>query len=265
VTKATKKETRAWMLRLMARQAPRPVNDIEADVALSVASFAAKFPADAFCAASVDHVAGLEKWWNEATVMRRLQEWCDANNATPSNLPIEAEEAPVGRSAKLWLAHYYRAENDAHATRALDLIHSRLTMSADCQEAWTYLTEHDNRAALIALYRRWLVPSRTDLAADWDDEEGIRRKVRQIAEIGALGERTKQVSERMVNWIQPIGPMLIMMLVHCVKRHAAQHAGALADELRTFRQNPEAQSVAAEAMKPVPVAFPNDPLDLLGG
>lgn len=177
--KATRKATRTWCLGLIAKQSvSMTVDEVEAQLALSVPALATKFPAEAFCAASLDHVAGIVRLWNEARVSEALTAWTNANQvSTAPALPPEAEAANVGMDAKRWLAMFYRAQNDTAASRALDLIQS---YSA---EAFGYLLRNDSNAAFIAVAHGWRLPRTIgELQTEWDDAHGIAAFARKYSD-----------------------------------------------------------------------------------
>jgi hypothetical protein len=251
MSKATKVEIRRWMLAVMARQAAQSEADVQANVALSLAAFQSKFPAEAFCGTSIDYVVGNEKFWNEAAVMRRMSEWCDANAPAAAALPPEAANAPVSEEAKQWLAFYYRAPDDAQAVRCLDLLRSH------SPQAFAYLMRVDINAASIAVYRKWFVATPADLAADWDDEAGIRQRARRVVETmrdtsaGDVRPVHQFTSIGQALTLKATGMVILNAMVHAVKLHAPQHAEALLDELRSIKQPVE--------IVPVPVAFSTSP------
>jgi hypothetical protein len=228
------------MLSLMARQAPQSEADVKAAVALSLPAMQLRFPAETYCQASLDAVAATERFWNEAGVTRALETWQSANSPQSTTaLPVEAETAPVSPEAKQWLAHWYRATEDEQCARALDLIRSR------SEEAFAYLVRVDMRAADIAVWRKWAPPARETLMADWDDEAGIRRRVRKLV---ALPRGPSRLQAGLWN-------IAFNALVQAVKVNAPQHADALLDELRWIASG----GLAAE-VGPIPVAFQAPPM-----
>lgn len=240
MAKATQKQVHAWILLVMSRQAANmSATEAETQAKLSRAAFAARFPADCFCAASVDHVCATERYWNEAKVTQALEAWQSAN-APRSTMPPEAENAPVSNEAKHWLAHWFRAETDPAADRALDLIRTR------SDEAFGYLMVHDHRAASVAVWKHWPVPrTPIELAAEWDDEDGIRRLARRIAtEAPARGQGTNGFSYR---------SFLLETLARTVKLHAPQHGPAMFEELRWIAAGGAAVPVEAERAPPVDI------------
>ena len=217
MTKATTTQVRTWMLALMARQAPQPVDDAKAAVAMSLPSLKLKFPAEAFCQASIDAIAGAERFWNEAGVTRALEAWWRANDTSPvSALPPEAASAPVSDEAKGWLSGYYRAENDHAAGRALDLIRRH------SPEAFGYLTKTESLAASLAVTHRWHTMTPIELAADWDDEARIREMAHKIVELRGSGTQLGTSA----------ASIALNVLVQAIKVNAPQHGPALFDELR---------------------------------
>lgn len=218
MSKATRKSTRTWMLGLIGRQGVSgSVDDIEAQIALSLPAFIARFPSEAFCAASLDAVAGAEKFWNEARVMAALEAWQRSNEPAGPALPAQAAAAPVSEQAKHWLAGFYRAGDDRQAARALDL------MRAQSPEAYEYVCRADLRAADIAVARRWPIPrTARDMADEWDDEAGIRRIARRLAlETSGDAYGTNRFNFR---------EFLMATLARTVKIHAPQHGWAMLDE-----------------------------------
>jgi len=233
MTKATRGAVRTWLLTLMARQAPQSEHDVKAAIALSLPSLQLKFPAEAFCQASIDVIAATERFWNEAGVTKALDAWWRENDTTPvRSLHPEAETAPVSDPAKHWLAGFYTAADDHHATRQLDLIR------AYSAEAYGYLVQHDHRAASIAVWRKWEVPyAPSDLANDWDDEQGIRERVRKLASLDRSSGLSSLVWKVAAN-----------TLIQAVRHHAPQHRDALVDELKSLRDGRAAERSAPVAV-----------------
>lgn len=233
MAKATKKQVRVWCLGVIARQGvSMSVDEVEVQMGLSVPALAARFPAEAFCAACLDHVAGTERHWNEARVSSAIAEWVRVNEVQPvSTLPPEAESAPVDSLTKRWLGHYYRATDDPTAARALDLV------MAYSPEAFSYLLRHDTNAAYIAVNRGWRLP-RTDaeMQAEWDDPVGISRLVRKYSD----------------PWDGP-AMNLLRSIVH---RRAWQHEHLIPED---------AISVAAEPVTPILMPPPVAAFDELFG
>jgi hypothetical protein len=227
--KATRASVRTWLLTLMARQAPQSEHDVKAAVALSLPSLQLKFPAEAFCQASIDHIAATERFWNEAGVTKALDAWWRQNDTTPvRSLPPEAEAALVSQAAKYWLAGFYNATDDTQAARQLDLIRGH------SPEAYEYITRNDPRAASIAVWHKWWVPrTSAELAADWDDEQAIRQKVRALCQI-----------ERSAGFMPLIWSAAMKSLIQAVRLHAPHHKDALVDELMSFRDGRAAQRSA---------------------
>lgn len=235
MSKATRKHTRQWMLMVMGRQHAFMGDDAEvnaeAAVSISIDAFIAKFPAQILCAASIDAVAASVRFWNEGAVMAALDNWRQANEPSGPALPAQAEAAPVSRDAKVWLGAFYRAENDRQAERALDLIRGH------SDEAWAYLCRHDMRAADIAVARRWYVPrSRAELSDEWDDEQGIRERVRRLGELRTATQQPYNPRYRGAHeWPAVVWSVAAKMLTEAVRRHAPQHAWALVEELKALQ------------------------------
>ena len=151
MAKATKKQARTWALGLIARQGVSlSVDEIEVQLGLSLPALIARFPAEAFCASSLDHVAGIVRYWNEARVVEALTEWARANNAETCVYGPEAEAAPFGLAGKWWIDRFYRKSDD----RAVE-IHLGM-MRTYCPEAFHYMLRHDSRAMNIATWKDWL-------------------------------------------------------------------------------------------------------------
>lgn len=217
------------MLGVIARQGvSMSVDDVEAQIALSLPAFVARFPAETFCAASLDAVCATERFWNEARIIAALEAWRTANEPSGPALPAQAEAAPVSNEAKRWLASWYRAEDDRAAERALDLIRSY------CDEAWIYLCREDTRAADIAVVKRWHVPGETRYWSETDVREAVHKAVSLRGGIS----RFEIV----------IGQIALNTLVQAVRVNAPQHGEALIEELRWV--------AAGKPSEPVPVAFP---------
>ena len=152
MAKATKKHVRVWCLGLLAKQAVSlSVDEVEAQLALSIPALMVKFPAEAFCSASLDHVAGIVRYWNEARVVEALTDWSRANNAEVSLYGPEAEAAPFGLTGKWWIDRFYRKTND-HAVE----VHLGM-MRSYCPEAFHYMLRHDSRALDVATWKGWLL------------------------------------------------------------------------------------------------------------
>lgn len=216
MAKATKLQVKRWLMGIRARMGMKEdIRDAEAAVALSQEAFIARFPAASFCESSMDAVAGSERFWNEAALIKALTIW-QVLNEPSSTLPPEAENAPVSTPAKHWLARFYRARDDDEAERALDLIRSLN------EEAFTYLVQHDTRAANIAVWRKWMPPTRADLAADWDDEEKVRAMVRKILAYPRDPSRYRE----------SLFLIVFNAFVQVIKVNAPQHGPAMFDEMR---------------------------------
>lgn len=240
MAKATKIQVKRWLMGVRARMGIQETTaDAEAAVALSQAAFIARFPAASFCESSMDAVAGSERFWNEAALIKALTVWQVVNEPT-STLPPEAENAPVSTPAKHWLARFYRARDDDEAERALDLIRSLN------EEAFTYLAQNDTRAASIAVWRKWMPPTRADLAADWDDEEKVRAMVRKILAVQRDASRYRN----------NLFLIVFNTFVQVIKVNAPQHGPAMFDEMRWI--------AGGGIDVPVPIAMPKTPFNLFG-
>lgn len=151
MVKATKKQVRVWCLGLLAKQAiSLSVDEVEAQLALSIPALAVKFPAEAFCSASLDHVAGTVRYWNEARVIESLTDWSRANNAEVCLYGPEADAAPFGLTGKWWIDRFYRKTDDRSAEVHLGMMRSY------CPEAFHYLLKHDTRALDVATWKGWI-------------------------------------------------------------------------------------------------------------
>lgn len=251
MTKATKRDVRKWILTLTARQAVHcSVDELEVQVGLAIPALIARYSAETFCQASIDAVAAAERFWSEAGTVKALDAWCQANQPkTFSALPEQAENAPLARIHKLWLAHFYRAGDDVAAASALDLIRAQDTI------AFEYLCRTDDNAISIAIRRGWMPRTRDGLAADWDDEEGIRRLVRKIArEAPSRGWGTPKVTREGASQFNFRG-MLLETLARMVGMHARQHGPAMFDELNSMLRPQEPAH---------PPPLPADPFEIEG-
>lgn len=216
MAKATKLRVKTWLMNVRARVVNKESEiDALAAAELSQDAFIARFPAASFCQSSLDAVAGSVQFWNEAALIKALTVW-QAVNEPSSTLPPEAENAPVSMPAKHWLARFYRARDDDEAERALDLIRSLN------EEAFTYLAQHDTRAASIAVWRKWMPPTRADLAADWDDEEKVRAMVRKILAYPRDPSRYRE----------SLFLIVFNAFVQTIKVNAPQHSEAALNEMR---------------------------------
>jgi hypothetical protein len=235
MTKATLAQADRWLL---AVRVPFNIKEDAKEARLVVRPIAASmikaYDAEVFCEASREAVSATLKFFREPDIRERLDAWISINIAAPFALPLEAEEAPVSREAKWWLAHWFRADSDAKAERALDLIRDK------SEEAFGYLMKASMRAAEIAVWRKWPVPGQR---YDWTEAE-----VREAAHkaVSLRGGQTRLA--------HCLASTALMALAHSIKINAPQHQDALLDELRWI-----AAGQPTEAAKPVPVAFVRAP------
>ena len=224
--KATRKQVRAWCLNLVARQVTRlSVDDMEAQLVMTIPSLIARFPAAAFCQVSLDAVAATQRFWNEAGVTQALDSWTRLNLAPEGRtLPPEVEAAPVSDRAKMWLVGFYRATDDPGRIRALDLIRAK------SDEAFNYLARTDTEAASIIVRRGWSTPvTRQDREIDWDGERSILDKARRIR---ALPRDTAYQAM--------LQDAALRLLVNAVTAYAPQHLPAME---AAFRSRPESVGI----------------------
>jgi hypothetical protein len=220
---------REWMLLLMARQAVTlSVDDVKAQVALSLPAMTVRFPAEAFCAESLDAIAGTERYWNEAGVSKALDAWWKAHQPALAALPQEAEDAPLDMPGKQWVAYFYRATDDAAAALALSLI------QAKDAAAYGYLLRTSATADSIARERDWRVPlTHAELAYEWDDPERIKAAFGKV-----LGMRGRILDERHSTAVEAtVWGVAYTALVTAVRIHAPRHLHLLDPaQLREVRE-----------------------------
>ena len=188
--KATKKAIRVWMLGVMAKQrVSMSVAEVDDQIALATPTFMMRFPAEAYCQASMDAVASEVITWNEARVVAAMEAWWAKENPDKTGLPPQAETAPLDHIGKQWAAFWFRATDDRKAVSALALI-STLGSAREC---YAWLLRTDTAAAAIAVRRGWTDPNRFSaaaLATEWADPETVRAAVRSCMGIHANRERT---------------------------------------------------------------------------
>lgn len=237
MTKPTQKAVKLWMLGVMAKQnmfasRSQEENKKDTDFAInaSLMAFLDRYPREAFTSASMDAVCATEAYWSEAKVVKALDVWWSQNDPNGSMaLPAEAESAPVSKDAKQWLAAWYRAKDDEASERALDLIRGQ------SREAFDYLVREEFRAANIAVMRHWTMPTRSDLAYEWDDPDGIEDKFQTIrAEIQRHGGV----------WSMRFTGIAYVALIMTVKIHAPQHLW-MVDPKRLREQEPQAGPIVS--------------------
>lgn len=241
MTKATLTQARHWLTTLAV---PHSNNIDEKTLDLTIRPMAASmiktYEADAFQDASRESVNATLRFFKEPDIRERLDTWCAINLRGAAALPPEAENAPVSREAKVWLAGFYKAQNDAEAERVMDLIRGHN------DEAWLYLIHHDTRAASIAVWRKWMPPAPDDLAADWDDEEKVRAMVRKILAFPRDASRYRET----------LFLTVFNTFVQVIKAHAPQHGPAMFEEMRWIN--------GGGVDVPVPVTIPETPFNLFG-
>lgn len=254
MTKATLAQADRWLL---AVRVPFGIKEDAKEARLVVRPIAASmikvYDAEVFCEASREAVSTTLKFFREPDIRERLDAWVSINISTPFALPSEAEEAPVSREAKLWLAHWFRADSDARAERALDLIRAKN------DEAFGYLMKASMRAADIAVWRKWHIPGQR---YDWTEAE-VREAARKIVDTLRLQHTMPRARDewRSIGDVLCFGPRpranieaplppLFLVLAMAVKTNAPGHQDALLDELRWIAAGQPTQSD-----EPVPVAF----------
>ena len=231
MTKATLAQADRWLLTV---RVPFGIKEDAKEARLVVRPIAASmikvYDAEVFCEASREAVSATLKFFREPDIRERLDAWVSINISTTFALPPEAEEAPVSREAKWWLAHWFRADSDAKAERALDLIRDK------SDEAFGYLMKASMRAAEIAVWRKWPIPGQR---YDWTEAE-----VREAAHkaVSLRGQESRLAHH--------VASTVLMALAHSIKLNAPQHCDALLDELRWI-----AAGQPTGPSDPVPVAF----------
>lgn len=269
MTKATLAQARHWLLQLGTGQPEfngKNPKETELVIRPLAASLIKTYEADVFCEGSRESVSTTLKWFREADIRERLDTWCSLNIRDAMALPIEAETAPFDREGKFWVASFYNAKTDTAAERALDLIQSKH------QPVYRWLTNKEDRAANIAVTRRWFAdPTRDDLADEWDDEAAIRAMARKII---VMMREVEPPSRGLTEFRQVASTKLtrkkrdgegtspfLEQLTNLVATHAKQHLPALADEIDFLRE--QGRGVApsdapVQAVVPVPdvVALP---------
>lgn len=257
MSRPTKKHVTDWLTMVMARVQKQGTQEEADKTALFFApAFIAKYQAADLDQNSLNAVGGAVKYFNQANVEEALDAHLATRRATEAGaraLPPEAARAPVGDEAKQWLAFYYGAMDDATSIRRLDLIRSQSA------QAFGYLTSVDSFAASVAVRRGWYVPTQTNLAAEWDDEEGIRRLVQSIVTQGREGsvrevrpiEGFRSIGQALV--LKSTGMVVLGALIQAVKVNAPQHAWVVVDELKYIKNG-----------EPVDVAFPAPPAVVIG-
>lgn len=216
MTKATLAQATYW---LAAVGVPH-MNNVEKPTAKVIirpmaASLIKDYGAEVFCEGSREAVSATLRFFKEPDIRERLDVWCRINIQDVHALPQEAEDAPVSREIKLWLAMFYRADTDDKAERALDVIRGH------SEDAFGWLVENDTRAASAAVWRKWVTPARTSLAAEWDDPAMIQEMARKLC---TLPRGPSRVQARIFD----IG---LAALVQAIKVNAPQHGEALFAEL----------------------------------
>lgn len=178
------------MLGVMAKQrVSMSVAEVDDQIALATPTFMMRFPAEAYCQASMDAVASEVITWNEARVVAAMEAWWTKANPDKAGLPPQAETAPLDDIGKQWASFWFRAADNHQAIRALALI-STLDSAREC---YAWLLRTDANAAAIAVQRGWTDPNRYSaaaLAAEWGDPEAVRAAVRSCVGIHANRERT---------------------------------------------------------------------------
>lgn len=80
MAKASQKLVRQWCLGVGARMNVSGTPDeFNIQLQLTVPALCDRFPAEAFCAASLNHAAASERYWNEARITASLSEWVRDN------------------------------------------------------------------------------------------------------------------------------------------------------------------------------------------
>lgn len=257
MTKATLPQARHWLLKLAV---PFFQNVPEVTTELTVRPIAASmiktYDASVFRDESREAVAMTLKWFREPDIRERLDTWVRINAPDGGvDLPPEAMEAPFDAVGKLWIKGFVLSANEEQASVRLGTIREK------APEVFAYLARVNHQAANIVVINHWTVPTPAQLAAEWDDEAGIRRIARKIAleastrvwGVGQLGSPPTFTFQS----------HLLNQLARVVGMHAPHHGPALFDELNLVVQEVaerNAEPLAAPA--PVPVAFAPPPDDI---
>lgn len=172
--KATPKETRIWLLVLMARLPSNVVGDereAEAKVQLMAPGLSQSYPQAAFTEASANYVMIDLEWFREADIRVRLDRWRKIYLPDFSTLPDIAAKAPLDEDGKNWIARWLRSQTPA----TLGLIRSYH------MPAYVWLMRTDVEAASIAVRQGWPDPNDTaprNLEAEWGDPHTVERALR---------------------------------------------------------------------------------------
>lgn len=249
MTKATLTQARAWLLELRALL---NINESaqEADLAVRpiAASLIKSYDADVFRPESREAVSATLKFFREPDIRERLDAWRRLNAADAWELPLAAQTAPISAYGKWLYGRFLTAEGDRSAVRALD---SARTSSP---EDFDWMIRHDSRAAEIAVRHQWKPrPSMEELAAEWDDLDGILRLAGRVCDLPRTNVWEIRVQDRAIN-----------ALFAAVKFNAPQHFRPMVDAMLA-RARGETVPVATPAVLALPSQ--NDALfgNLLGG
>lgn len=178
MSKATLKDTRKWLLMLLARMPiTMSVDETEAKVRMITPAMATHYPAEVFTEVSLDYVAAELEFFRESDIRGLLDIWRRSNAPdTTGGLPVEAANAPLDDDGKHWAAMWFRhQQNDQEAASTLGLI------SSTHKAAYHWLLRTDVTAAAIAVRLGWEGPGAFNigrLEAEWGNPDVIRRAIR---------------------------------------------------------------------------------------
>jgi hypothetical protein len=232
--KSTRRQAVTWILAVMAKQAvSMSAEEAEKQAKLSAPAFQSRYAAEAFCNRSLDHVAASERYWNEAAIMKSLDAWQAKETPAGSALCDAAQRAPLDVAGKYWVDRFMGAESDPAAHRVLMLIERYH------EAAYRWLLIEDPRASSIAVYHRMQWRSRADYAAEWDDEQAVRRAVRTFfATRPAFTDATLTMRRGDAVNRDCLAVICLNALVLAVSVNAKHHGPAMADEIRRCQEPP---------------------------
>lgn len=166
-------------------------------------------PAAWFCDESRLYVASKADFFPSfARVIELLSAW-NTERKHPMALLPGGDDQTLSVVDRCWLSAWNRrGENPGHSpVRLLATIHSL------APAAYVYLVKTDDAAANIAVLRGWETQPEDDrlvsLKSEWDDPDGIRRRVAELSEDFRSG--------------RPLARACLLLLRGAVLRHAPQH------------------------------------------
>lgn len=255
MTKATLPQARNWLLKLAV---PFFQNVPEVTTELTVRPIAASmiktYDASVFRDESREAVAMTLKWFREPDIRERLDSWVRINAPDGGvDLPPEAMEAPFGTVGKLWIKGFVLSANEEQASVRLGTIREK------APEVFAYLARVNHQAANIVVINNWPIRTRADLAAEWDDEERVRKAARTLMAAFPDLRNTRMTfvtGDSAKN--DRFALICLNALTAAVLSNASHHGPALADELGQYHLGAPIDVPPA----PIPVAFAPPPDDI---